>query len=158
MMTFFFMVVLADGSRIAYGTVFVREAADDDEAVGIVGTAAIDPTLPVMGATIAVGTAAAELTPRLSISVESSGIPARALVVADDVDVGVDGVAAALEPAPHIPDNPAVAAIPEVTDNPDVAAIAADIPDVALVLDVAVSSVDAAAGVVAPLSVTPPPS
>jgi hypothetical protein len=101
-----------------------------------------------------VGTAAEELTPRLPISVESSGIPARALVVVGDVEVGVDDEATPLEPEPHIPDDPAVVAIPEVTDNPEVA----DIPDVALVSDVAVATVDAVAGVAVPFSVTPPPS
>lgn len=107
---------------------------------------------------IGTGTVAAELTPRLPISVESSGIPARALVVADDVEVGVDDEMTLLEPEPHIPDNPAVVAIPEVIDNPEVADIPDDITDAAIVPDVAVDTVDAVAGVAAPLSVTPPPS
>jgi hypothetical protein len=116
--------------KIVYGTVAVVM----EEAAGIVGTAAVGPT------------------------VESGGMPGRVLVVEDDVDVGVDDNATPLEPEPHIPDNPAVVAIPEVTDNPEVADIAADIPDVAMVPDVAVATVDAVAGVTAPLSVTPPPS
>ena len=41
---------------------------------GIVGTG---PTLPNVGNTLIVGTAAAELTPRLPISVEPRGIPGR---------------------------------------------------------------------------------
>jgi hypothetical protein len=154
MMPFFFMVALACRSRIAYGTVAVVM----EEAAGIVGTTAVAPTVPTFRDTLGNGTAAAELTPRLLISVESSGTPARVLVVGDDVDVGADDNATPLEPEPHIPDNPAVVAIPEVTDNPEVADIAADIPDVALVPAVAVATVDAVAGGVAPLRVTPPPS
>ena len=138
--------------KIVYGTVAVVM----EEAAGIVGTAAVGPTVPTIGATLGNGTAAEELTPRLLISVESSGMPARVLVVEDDVEVGVDDNATPLEPEPHIPDNPAVVAIPEVTGNPEVADIPDDIPD-AIVPDVAVDTVDAVAGVAAPLSVTPPP-
>ena len=92
----------------------------------------------------------------MPISVASSGIPARALIVADDFEVGVDDEVTLLEPEPHIPDNPAVVAIPEVTDSPEVADILADIPEVVVVPDMAV--VEAVAGVVVPFSVTPPPS
>jgi hypothetical protein len=127
------------------------------ETVGMVGATDVDPTLPVIGNTLVVGTAATELTPRLPISVESRGIPARTFVVVDDVDVGAD-VATPVEPEPHIPDNPAVVAIPEVIDNPEVAGIPADIPDTAAVSVVAVATVDAVAAVVVPLSVMPPPS
>jgi hypothetical protein len=42
------------------------------EAVGIIGTVAIAPTA---GDTLTIGTAAAELTPRLPISVDPNGIP-----------------------------------------------------------------------------------
>lgn len=124
---------------------------EGDETVGIVGAVACGPTVPVIGDTLGMGTAAAELTPRLPISVESSGIPARALVVADDVEVGVDDEVTLLEPEPHIPDNPAVVAIPEVIDSPEVAAI----PDAALVPD---AIAEAVAGGAVPFSVTPPPS
>jgi hypothetical protein len=134
MMIFFFMVAPDCRSRITHGTLLVVVE-------------------PAIGDGLGAGTAVAELTPRLLISVESSGIPARVLLVADDVEVGADAVTL-LEPEPHIPDNPAVVAIPEVIDNPEVA----DIPDAALVVDVAVAIVDAVAGVTAPLSVTPPPS
>ena len=113
---------------------------------------------PAIGDALGVGTAVAELTPRLLISVESSGIPARVLVVPDDVEVGADDEVTVLEPEPHIPDDPAVVAIPEVIDNPEVADIPALVPDAALVPGVAVTPVDAVAGVVAPLSVMPPPS
>jgi hypothetical protein len=134
MMIFFFMVAPYCRSRITHGTLLVLVE-------------------PAIGDGLGAGTAVAELTPRLLISVESSGIPARVLLVADDVEVGADAVTL-LEPEPHIPDNPAVVAIPEVIDNPEVA----DIPAVGLVVDVAVAIVDAVAGVTAPLSVTPPPS
>jgi hypothetical protein len=142
-MTLFFIVAPCCRSTIVHGTLLVVV-----EAVGIVGA----------GDTLVVGTAAAELTPRLPISVESSGIPARVLVVADDVEVGLDDEVTVLEPEPHIPDNPAVVAIPELIDNPEVAEIPAVIPDAAMVPDVAVAAVDTVAGGIAPLSVTPPPS
>jgi hypothetical protein len=120
--------------------------------VGIVGTGDFGPTVPVMGNTLAVGTAGAALTPRLPTSVESSGTPARAppLVALDDVDVGLDDAAMLLDPEPHIPVNPEVSSIPEDVDSPDVAEIAVevDIPDVAAV-----------AGVVVPVAIAiPPPS
>jgi hypothetical protein len=143
--------------RIVHGTAAVMGEAVDGETVGIVGATAVDPTLPVMGSAFAVGIAAAELTPRLPISVESRGIPARTLVVVEDVDVGAD-IATPVEPEPHIPDNPAVVASPEVIDNPEVAEIPDGIADAAAVSVVAVATVDAVAAVAAPLSVTPPPS
>jgi hypothetical protein len=138
MMPFFFMVVLARRSGIVYGTVPVVAAA------------------PAPGDTLAVGTAAQELTPRLLISVESSGIPARVLGVAEDVEVEADDEATLVAPEPHIPDNPAVVVIPEVADNPEVG----DIPDGIVVPapDVAAAIVEAVAGGAAPFNVTPPPS
>jgi hypothetical protein len=101
--------------------------------VGIVGTG---PTVSTEGATLIIGTAAAELTPRLPISTDPSGIPVRAAPpgVVGDVEVGVDEEAMLLEPEPHIPDNPDVSSIPEVADIPD----DVDIPAVA---DVAVPMV-----------------
>jgi hypothetical protein len=91
----------------------------------------------------------------LPISVESSGIPARALGVADDAEVGVDDEAMLVAPEPHIPDKPAVAAIPEVDDNAE----AADIPDnIVAWVPGAAGAVDAVAGGEIPFSVTPPPS
>jgi hypothetical protein len=139
MMLFFFMVALARGSGIAYGTVPVVAA------------------VPTPGDTLVVGTAAQELIPRLLISVESSGIPARVLGVADDVEVGADDEATPVVPAPHIPDNPAVVVIPEVVDNPEVADIPDGIVDAAPVPD-AVAIVEAVAGGAVPFNVTPPPS
>jgi hypothetical protein len=85
--------------------------------VGIFGATEVT-TLPVAGSTPTVGTAAAELTPRLPISVDPSGIPVPAPlpIVVGEVDVGVDDEA--LLPEPHIPD------IPDDIDIPEVAAMA----------------------------------
>jgi hypothetical protein len=119
-----------------------------DDAVGAAGIIEV-PTLLVVGNTLIVGTAAAELTPRLPISVEPSGIPIRAPPpgVVGDVDVGVDEEAMLLEPEPHIPDNPDVCSIPDVVD----------IPDVDAVLDIAIESDMApVAGVVLPADIPPP--
>ena len=90
-----------------------------DETVGVVGANALGPTVPTMGNTPIVGTAGAELTPRLLISVEPNGIPVRATPpgVVGVVDVGLDDAAMLLEPEPHIPDMPDVS-IPEVVDIP----------------------------------------
>jgi hypothetical protein len=115
-------------------------------------------TVSVIGDTLGAGTAAQELAPRLLISVESSGIPARVLGVADDVEVEADDEATLVAPEPHIPDNPAVVVIPEVADNPEVADIPDGIADAAPVPDVAVAIVEAVAGGAAPFNVTPPPS
>jgi hypothetical protein len=111
--------------------------------VGIVGT---NGAVPRAGNTLIVGTAAAELTPRLPISIDPNGIPVRAPPpgVVGDVDVGVDDEAILLEPEPHIPDNPDVSSVPEVADIPDVA----DVPD-----DIDVAAV---AGVAVPTAVPPP--
>jgi hypothetical protein len=104
----------------------------------MVGTTAVGPTL---GGTLNVGTAAAELTPRLPISVDPIGIPVRAPPpgVVGDVDVGVEDAAMLLDPEPHIPDMPEVCSMPEVVDIPDV------IPDVAAV-----------AGAAVPIAIPPP--
>jgi hypothetical protein len=112
-----------------------------DETVGIVGTVPIAPTV---GDTLIIGTAAAELTPRLPISVDPNGIPVRAAPpgVVAVIEVGADDEEILLEPEPHMPDNPEVSSIPEVADMPDVAMV----PEVAPV-----------AGVVVPI-VIPPPS
>jgi hypothetical protein len=137
----------------------VDETVGGDATVGIVGA---DPA--VMGDTVVVGTAGAELTPRLLISIEPNGIPVRAPPpgVVGDVDVGVDDEAMLLEPAPHIPDNPDVSSIPEDAEIPDVAEIPddVDIPDDVGVPDV-VMAPDAApvAGVAFPVAIAiPPPS
>jgi hypothetical protein len=119
--------------------------------VGIVGTG---PTVNTGGDTLIVGTVAAELTPRLPISIDPSGIPVRAAPPGVVGDVGVDDEVMLLEPEPHIPDNPDVSIIPEVVDIPEVA----DIPDdVEIPDDVDVPDVAAVAGVAVPI-VSPPPS
>jgi hypothetical protein len=114
--------------------------------VGIVGTNELGPTVPTTGKTPIVGTAGAEPTPRLLISVEPNGIPVRAAppgVVGNvDVDVGVDDEAMLLEPEPHVPDIPDVSSIPEDVDIPD----ETDISDDVDVPGVAVGSVVAAVG------------
>src|SRR6266403_2527757 len=112
--------------------------------VGMVGTSELGPTVPEMGNTPVVGTAGAELTPRLLISIEPNGIPVRApppgVVGNVDVDVGVDDEAMLLEPEPHIPDIPEVS-IPEV-DVPNGTDICEDVDDPG----VTVGSVVAAVG------------
>jgi hypothetical protein len=128
--------------------VVVEKAVDGDVTVGIVGT---NGAVPTVGDTPSVGTAAAELTPRLPISVDPIGIPVRAPPpgVVGDVDVGVDEEAILLEPEPHIPDIPEVSSIPDVADIADDDDIPDDI-DVPAVPDIA-----AVAGDVVPV---PPPS
>jgi hypothetical protein len=129
-------------------TVAVEEEAGGDERVGIVGAGDICSEL-IVGSTLIVGTAAAELTPRLPISVDPSGSPVRAAPpgVVGDVDEGAEEEAMLLEPEPHIPDMPEVSSVPEVGDTPDVA----DMPDDIDIPDAAV------AGAAVPI-VTPPPS
>jgi hypothetical protein len=121
-----------------------------DETIGIVGTG---PTVSTEGDTLTIGTAAAELTPRLPISVDPSGIPVRATPpdTVGAVEVGVDDETMLLEPDPHIPDIPAVSSVPEVVDTPDVLRRLAelDIPDIAALLLVV-----ALAG--APIPIPPP--
>jgi hypothetical protein len=129
--------------------------------VGIVGT---NGAVPRVGNTLIVGTAAAELTPRLPISVDPNGIPVRALPpsVVGDVDVGVDDEAMLLDPEPHIPDIPEVSSVPEVVDIPDVPRRLdevdipdVDAPDIAAVPDIAaLPAVVALAG--APIPIPPP--
>jgi hypothetical protein len=126
--------------------VVADETGAGDVTVGMIGTTEVDPT---KGDTVIVGTAAAELTPRLPISVDPNGIPVRAPPpgVVADVDVGVEDEAMLLEPEPHIPDMPEVCSIPEVADIPDVA----DMPD-----DVDISDVPAVAGAAVPTAIPPP--
>jgi hypothetical protein len=113
------------------------------------------PTKPTLGDTVSVGTAAAELTPRLPISVEPNGIPVRAAPpgVVGDVDVGVEDAAMLLDPAPHIPDMPEVCSIPEVADIPDVAEIADDVDSPG---EVDIPDVAAVAGGAVPGAIPPP--
>jgi hypothetical protein len=119
-----------------------------------------------MGEVVGVGTGAIELTPRLLISVEPSGIPARALVL-DMVDdeLGVEDAVMLVEPDPHIPDIPDVSSTPEEVDIPELCSIpeVVDIPDVVdgsieMLGEAAVLPADMpVAGADVP-SVNPPPS
>jgi len=126
----------------------VDEVAGGDATAGIVGATEIASEFGV-GSTLIVGTAAAELTPRLPISVDPSGIPVRATPpgVVGDVDVGVEEEATLLDPEPHIPVMPEVSSMPEVVDIPDVD----QIPD-----DVEIPDVTAVAGAVVPMAIPPP--
>jgi hypothetical protein len=126
--------------------VVVDEGASGDATAGIVGAAEI-PSELVVGSTLIVGIAAAELTPRLPISVDPSGIPVRAAPPSVVGDVGVEEEVVLLEPEPHIPDMPEVSSMPEVVDIPDVA----DIPD-----DVDIPDVAAVAGAAVPIAIPPP--
>jgi hypothetical protein len=129
----------------------------------VLGVAA-GTTAPVMGDTLGVGMICAALTPRLPISKDPNGIPARAplLDVAGEVDVGFDDAVMLLDPEPHIPVSPDVSTIPEDIDSPDVAGIAVevDIPDDVDIPDGATPPiVPAMAAVVAPGAIViPPPS
>jgi hypothetical protein len=112
-----------------------------DVTVGTVGTS---PMAPTVGDTPIVGTAAAELTPRLPISVDPNGIPVRA--APPGVVGAVEDEATLLEPEPHIPDNPDVSGMPDVVDIPDVA----DVPDIDM------ADGDMADGVPDPIAIPPP--
>jgi hypothetical protein len=127
----------------------VAVLAVGDEMVGIVGSDVLGPTVPTMGNTPVIGTAGAELIPRLLISVEANGIPVRATPpgAVGDVDVGVDDEAMLLEPEPHIPDIPEVSSIPEFVDIADVA----DAPD-----DINVAPVVAGVDAAVPAAIPPP--
>jgi hypothetical protein len=111
-------VVLTPGRVL----VVVDETAGGEVTTAVVG---IVPTGLGKGVAVGVGTAAAELTPRLPISVDPKGIPVRALPpgVVGDVDVGVDDAATLLEPEPHLPDKPGVFTVAEVVGVPDVAVL-----------------------------------
>ena len=108
------------------------------------------PTAATVGDTLTIGTAAAELTPRLPISIDPNGIPVRAAPPGVVGDVGADEEAMLLDPEPHIPDNPDVSVIPEVVGSPDVA----DIPDDVDIPDI--PDIAAVAGVAAPIAIPPP--
>jgi len=142
------------------------------ETAGVVGANALGPAAPTMGNTPVVGTAGAELTPRLLISIEPNGIPVRATPpgAVGDVDVGVDDEAMLLEPEPHIPDIPDVSSIPEAVDIPGgsdicddvdvpgivVGSVVAAVASVPVVPDVAMPVVAAVAGAALPDAVPPP--
>ena len=105
-----------------------------EDTVGIVEGMAL-----TVGVTVMIGTAAAELTPRLPISVEPIGMPVRGTPPGAVGDIGVDDAARLPEPAPHM------LWVPEVSIRADVGEIPDD--DIAIVLG----------GVTVPTG-TPPPS
>jgi hypothetical protein len=116
---------------VAAGTVVVFGAGNVTAGtVGIVEA--------IVGVTLMVGTAAAELTPRLPISVEPIGMPVRGTPPGVVGDVGVDDAARLPEPAPHM------LWVPDVSISADVG----EIPDdgIAIVL----------CGVAVPIGMPPP--
>jgi hypothetical protein len=153
--------------------VHVEGLAVAGDTVGIVGSNELGPTVPTMGNTPVVGTAGAELTPRLPISIEPNGIPVGApppgVVGIVDVDVGVDDDAMLVEPEPHIPDVPSIPAdvdIPNGTDISDdvdvpgvvVGSVVAAVGSVPVAPDVAMLPVVAAVAGAAVPGAVPPPS
>ena len=102
-----------------------------DGAVTAAIAGATEPGEPAIGDTPGVGTGATELTPRLPISVESSGIRApKTPPGVVDVEVGVEDAVTLFDPAPHIPDMPAVSNVPEGVAIPEPCIPEAlDIPD-----------------------------
>jgi hypothetical protein len=86
-----------------------------------------------MGDPLTIGTGVAALTPRLPISIDPNGMPVRAPLpgVVGDADVG-DDETMLLDPAPHIPDMPAVCTVPGVADMPSVAPVAGAAPPTAI--------------------------
>jgi hypothetical protein len=133
-------------------------------SVGITGTAALGPTVPVTGNTFGTGTAGVEPTPRLLISKDPKGIPVRAPPpgTVGDVDVGLDDAATLPEPEPHIPDIPDVSSVPgdpEVTGSSDVTVIGGNADAGAVVVVVGIAAVPelaAVAGAAVPTAIPPP--
>jgi hypothetical protein len=111
--------------------------------VGIVGAMVL-----MVGPTVMVGTGAAELTPRLPISVEPIGMPVRGTPPGVVGAVGVDDAARLPEPAPHMLWVPEVSIRADVGGMPDDDIADVDIPGI---VDIVLS------GVTDPTS-TPPPS
>lgn len=143
------------------GVAIEAAAADGAATVGIAG--AVGATLPVTSGAAGVGSSAAELTPRLPISVEPSGRPVLELPpgVVGAVEVGLEDAAMLLEPEPHMPDMPAVSSVPEVelcaaTDVVDIDEVAAMPDDVSI--DAAVVPAAPPMAGVEPAIAIPPPS
>jgi hypothetical protein len=113
---------------------------------GTVGT--VGAMVLMVGPTVMGGTIAAELTPRLPISVEPIGMPVRGTPPGVVGDVGVDDAARLFEPAPHMLWVPDVSIRADVGGMPDDdIADVVDIPGIDIVL----------CGVTLPTA-TPPPS
>ena len=93
--------------------------------VGIVGAMVL-----MVGPTVMVGTGAAELTPRLPISVEPIGMPVRGTPPSVVGAVGVDDAARLPEPAPHMLWVPEVSIRADVGGMPDDDIADVDIPGI----------------------------
>ncbi len=125
------MVSVVAGTLVVFGAGSVTAGT-----VGIVGAMVL-----MVGVTVMIGTAAAELTPRLPISVEPIGMPVRGTPPDVVGDVGADDAATLLEPAPHM------LWLPDVSIRADVAGIPDDdIAGIAIVLG----------GVTVPTGMPPP--
>jgi len=141
------------------GVTIEADAADGAVTVGMAGT--VGATLPVTSGAAGVGISAAELTPRLPISVEPSGMPVLGLPpsVVGAVGVGLEDAARLLEPEPHMPDMPAVSSVPmvglcivpDIVDMDEVAAIPDDVS-----IDAAVFPGAPVAGAEAAIAIPPP--
>jgi hypothetical protein len=97
---------------VAAGTVVVFGA--ESVTAGAVGNVEA-----MVGVTVMVGTVAAELTPRLPISVEPIGMPVRGTPPGVVGDVGVDDAARLPDPAPHMLWVPDVSIRADVGEMPD---------------------------------------
>jgi hypothetical protein len=128
------MASTGGGTVIAFGPGSV--------SAGMVGIVAV--IAPTVGVTPIVGTTAAELTPRLPISVDPKGMPVRGMPPGVVGDVGVDDAARLPEPAPHMLD------VPEVSIRADVGGIP---DDVDMPIDVGAPAI-----AVGMATATPPPS
>ncbi len=135
--------VVVDGPTVVGVETGVGEVAT--ATVGAIGAGALS-----VGAMVVIGTAAAELTPRLLISVESSGIPVRPTPPGVSGEVGVDEAATLPVPEPHMPDRPDVSVMADAVGLPPVG-----IADDGDVVGIAVA-LEAVAGIMAPTDAPPP--
>jgi hypothetical protein len=103
--------LICPGAVMVFVVVVGVEAVMTGVTGTVVGVVMPGPAVLTKGDTVGAGIVAKELTPRLAISQDPSGIPTLGLPpgVVGVVDVGVDGdVGGPLDPAPHIPDTPTV--------------------------------------------------
>ena len=124
----------------------------------MVTTGTVDMAEPiVLGVATApgVGKMAAELTPRLAISVEPSGMPTRAAPPGTIGEVGVEDAVVLFDPEPHMPDIPDVSTIPGGVDRREVPA---DIGERELPVIEAVAGIDDEADVPPPSKVVAEPN
>jgi hypothetical protein len=139
-------------------------AIEAGAVAGAVTVGTVGAMLPVISGAAGVGSSVAELTPRLPISVESSGMPVLGLPpgVVGAVELGLEDAAMLLEPEPHMPDIPAVSRVPDVVDIPELCVIP-DIDEVAAIpddisIEAAVFPAALLAVAVDPANAIPPPS